>query len=110
MASYEGFSTIYEGFSTINVLALAAVCRFLALRIDMHRRAFIALGGAAAAWRRDVDTALVCDDRPAVGRAVISNTLALCEALFGGRRKPCPKLNAYSLSVLAWPGSPWPFR
>jgi hypothetical protein len=29
-----------------------------------------ALGGAAAAWRRDVETALVCDDRPLVGRAV----------------------------------------
>jgi hypothetical protein len=47
-----------------------------------------------------------------IGRwsVALSNTLALCEALFGGRRKPCPKLNAYSLSVLAWPGSPWPFR
>jgi hypothetical protein len=38
-----------KGCSNINVLALAAVCRFLALGIDMHRRAFIALGGGSAA-------------------------------------------------------------
>ena len=60
----------YEDFSTVNVLALAALGGFLPLGIEMHRRAFIALGGAAAAWRRDVDTALVCDDRPPDGRAV----------------------------------------
>jgi hypothetical protein len=65
--------------------ALAAVCRFLALGIDMHRRAFIALGGAAAAWRRDVDTALVS---ATIGHRLValSNTLALCEAPVGRRR------------------------
>jgi putative ABC transport system substrate-binding protein len=31
-------------------MALAAVCRFLTSGIDMHRRDFMMLGGAAAAW------------------------------------------------------------